>query len=94
MIYEEHELNLVNKAIENAPDWLIDDLDSIAKKEKTKLRLSFVISELYSRYSFGIRHITASMNKSTEWSATAHDRLNYIDNNIDLIQYMIKRVQA
>jgi hypothetical protein len=93
MTNEDYELNLVNKAIENAPAWLNDDLDGIAKKEKTKLRISFVISELYSRYTFSYRHITASMNHSSEWSTTARERLNFIDNNIDLIQYMIKRME-
>ena len=32
MIYEDNEI-LVNKAIENAPSWLNDDLESIAKKK-------------------------------------------------------------
>ncbi|QIZ06569.1 hypothetical protein HFZ78_07500 [Priestia megaterium] len=93
MTNEDYELDLVNKAIENAPSWLNDDLEGIAKKEKTKLRISFVISELYSRYTFSYRHITASMNQSSEWSTTARERLNFIDNNIDLIQYMIKRME-
>jgi hypothetical protein len=91
MINEEYDIYLVNKVIENAPTWLKEDLENIKKKEKSKLRISFVISELYSRYTFSYRHITSSMSHSSEWSNTSRERLNFIDNNIDLIQYMIKR---
>ncbi len=92
MINQENEV-IVNKAIENAPDWLIEDLNNIANKEKLKMRrISYVISELYSRYSFGFKHITSSMNQSSDWAITSHDRLNFIDNNLDLIEYMIKRM--
>lgn len=84
---------LVDKAIEIAPDWLKDDLENIINKTDSPVRLSFVISELYSRYSFSLKHITSAMNHSSEWSILCHDRLNYIDNNMDLIQYMIKRMK-
>ena len=92
MINQENE-SIVNKAIANTPDWLVEDLESIAKKESLKIRrISYVISELYSRYSFSFRHITSSMNQSTEWATTSHDRLNFIDNNLDLIEYIVKRM--
>lgn len=84
---------LVNKAIENAPSWLNEDLENIANKEKGKLRISFVISELYSKYTFSYRHIFSSMGQSSEWTVIARERLNFIDNNIDLIEYMLRRVQ-
>ncbi|EKN65930.1 hypothetical protein BABA_18077 [Neobacillus bataviensis LMG 21833] len=85
---------LVNKAIENAPAWLIEDLENIVNKEKTvKLRISYVISELYSKYAFSYRHIFSSMGQSSEWAVIARERLNLIDNNIDLIEYMMKRIQ-
>lgn len=82
---------IVDKAIENSPDWLRDDMEIILNKIDGQIRLSFVVSELYSRYSFSIKHITSAMNQSSEWAILSHDRLNYIDNNIDLIEYMIKR---
>jgi hypothetical protein len=82
---------LVEKAIENSPDWLKDDLDKILNKIDGQIRLSFVVSELYSRYSFSMKHITSAMNQSSEWAIVSHDRLNYIDNNMDLIEYMLKR---
>ncbi|MCM3691132.1 hypothetical protein [Neobacillus niacini] len=84
---------LVNNAIENSPDWLMDDIRNILNKKNGQIRLSFVISELYSRYTFSIKHITSAMNQSSEWSIVSHDRLNFIDNNIDLIQYIIKRIK-
>lgn len=82
---------LVNKAIENSPDWLMDDVKNILSKKSGQIRLSYVISELYSRYTFSLKHITSAMNQSSEWSTISHDRLNFIDNNMDLIQYIIKR---
>lgn len=84
---------LVTKAIDNAPSWLKEDLENILKKSEPLVRVSYVVSELYSRYTFGIRHITSSMSKSSEWSLVAHERLNFIDNNIDLIQHMLKRMK-
>jgi hypothetical protein len=47
MINQENE-SIVNKAIANTPDWLVEDLESIAKKESLKIRrISYVISELF-----------------------------------------------
>lgn len=85
---------LIEKVVANAPTWLKEDLDNIAKKADSNIRITFVISELYSRYTFGFRHITSAMAQSSEWSITSNERLNFIDNNIDLIQFMIKRIQS
>ncbi|MCQ6276583.1 hypothetical protein JMM81_16850 [Bacillus sp. V3B] len=82
---------LVEKAIENAPNWIKDDIDQILKKEKGLIRLSYVISELHSRYTFGLRHITSAMHRNSDWSVHAFERLNYIDNNVDLIDYILKK---
>lgn len=82
---------LVDKAIENAPDWIKEDIDRIVKKEKGLIRISHVISELHSRYTFGLRHITSSMHANSDWSIHAFERLNYIDNNLDLIEYILKK---
>jgi hypothetical protein len=83
---------LVNIAIDNSPDWLMDDIKTIVNKTASPIRLSLVISELYSRYSFSLKHITSAMNQSSEWAIVSHDRLNFIDNNMDLIQYILKRI--
>ena len=90
MANEEFEI-LVKKAIDNAPTWLKDDLTNITKKADNHIRISYVISELHKRYTFGFMHVTSAMNRSSEWAITSYERLNFIDNNIDLIQYMIKK---
>ena len=84
---------LVNKAIDNAPSWLKDDVENIIKKADGILRMSYVISELYSRYTFSFKHITSSMNNSSEWSLVSFERLNFIDNNLDLIQYLVEKIK-
>lgn len=84
---------LVNKAIDNAPDWLKEDLDVIVKKANGNYRISYFISELHSRYTFGFKHIASAMSQSSDWSTIAHERLNFIDNNLDLIDYMVKKIR-
>jgi hypothetical protein len=84
---------LVDKAIKNAPDWIKDDINRIVQKEKGLIRISHVIAELHSRYTFGLRHITSSMHNNSDWSLHAFERLNYIDNNLDLIDYMLKKLK-
>lgn len=93
MTNEDFEI-LVEKAIKNAPEWLTQDLESIIKKKNSSMRIGYIISELYSKYTFGIKHIATAMTQNTEWSVLAHDRLNFIDNNIDLIYYMIKKYKS
>jgi uncharacterized phage-like protein YoqJ len=92
MINEEKEYEiLVKKAIEHSPIWLKEDIESIIKKTDGNIRISYVISELYNKYTFNATHIFAAMGQNTEWAATSRERLNIIDNNIDLIQLMLKR---
>jgi hypothetical protein len=84
---------LINKAIENAPNWLKADVEMIVKDANSNNRISYVISELYKRYTFNFTHLFAAMNQNSEWTITSRERLNFIDNNIDLIQFMIKKIQ-
>jgi hypothetical protein len=84
---------LVNKAIDNAPTWLKDDVEAIVKKTDGILRMSYIVSELYGRYAFSFKHITSSMSNSSEWSIVSFERLNFIDNNLDLIQYLVERLK-
>jgi|SRR3954447_2513995 hypothetical protein len=84
---------LVNKAIDNAPTWLKDDVETIVKKTDGILRVSYIVSELYGRYSFSFKHITSSMSNSSEWSIVSFERLNFIDNNLDLIQYLVEKIK-
>ncbi|WP_078412540.1 hypothetical protein [Priestia abyssalis] len=82
---------LVEKAILNAPIWLKEDIEKIRKKANGNIRISYVIKELYNKYTFNATHIFAAINQNTEWTAISRERLNIIDNNIDLIQLILKR---
>lgn len=83
---------LIEKAVKYAPIWLKQDIESIMNKTDGSIRISYVISELYKKYTFNTTHILAAMGQNTEWSVVSRERLNFIDNNIDLIQVMLKKV--
>lgn len=85
----EYELMCKN-AVDNAPEWLIDDIETIIEKEGKHVRNSYVIVQLYNKYSFNLTHIFASMHNNQEWTMTSRHRLNIIDNNIDLVDLIIK----
>ena len=82
---------LVEKAIEHAPDWLKEDIESIIQKADGNIRISYVISKLYNKYTFNATHVLAALGSNTEWTNISRERLNMIDNNIDLIQFILKR---
>ncbi|QGS69370.1 hypothetical protein CV093_16970 [Oceanobacillus sp. 143] len=84
---------MTKKVMKYAPDWLKKDIKNIVSKEGNKVRVSHVISLLYNQYSFNLGHIFASMDRNYDWAATAHDHLNYIDNNIDLVELMLKEAK-
>ncbi|RDW21310.1 hypothetical protein CWR48_02540 [Oceanobacillus arenosus] len=84
---------MTKKVIKYAPDWLKKDLRNIVNKEGDKVRVSHAISLLYNQYSFNLGHIFASMDKNYDWAQTAHNHLNYIDNNIDLVALMLKEIK-
>ena len=83
MFNEEYEL-LLRKSIEVAPDWLKNDVESIMRKEP-HAGVSYVIAELHHTYTFSIRHILSASHLTGEWSQVSRERLNFIDNNIDII---------
>jgi hypothetical protein len=81
---------MVNKVINAAPDWLKKDIEYIINKEGIDIRISTVISKLNSQYSFNMTHIFTSMNRDVEWAVISRQRLTFIDNNLDLIDYLVK----
>jgi len=83
MFKEEYE-ELLKKSVQVAPDWLKKDVESIVSKE-ANAGLSYLISELHHTYTFSIRHILSAKHLSSEWSQVSRERLNFIDNNIDII---------
>lgn len=84
MFNEEYEL-LLKKSVEVVPDWLKNDIQGIMNKADNHAGISHVISQLHDRYSFNLRHILAALDFSDEWARVSRERLNFIDNNIDVI---------
>ena len=84
---------IINKAIENAPEWLLTDIEKIAEKENHFVRVSFVVSQLYQQYTSMLTHMFSSMTNDTEWYTISYERLNFIDNNLDLIGYILHKIQ-
>lgn len=84
---------MCQKAVENAPDWLKEDIAGIIEKEGKHVRSTYVIVQLYNKYSFNLTHVFASMHNNQEWTMTSRHRLNIIDNNIDLVDLIIKHVK-
>ena len=84
---------IVNEAIENAPEWLLRDIGKITEKENHFLRVSFVISQVYQQYTSLLTHMFSSMPNDTEWYTVSYERLNFIDNNLDLIGYILHKTQ-
>lgn len=83
MFNEEYE-QLLKRAVEVAPDWLKKDINSIVSREP-HVGVSYLISELHHTYTFSIRHILSTDHLSSEWTQVSRERLNFIDNNIDII---------
>lgn len=92
MTDQEFEL-MTNKVIKHAPDWLKEDLRNIVNKEGNEVRITQVISLLYNQYSFNLTHIFASMDLNYNWRDTTRIRLNYIDNNLDLVGLILKKIK-
>ena len=84
---------MVEKAINASPDWLKTDLNNIVKKEGLNVRLSHVVSLLYNQYAFNMSHIFTSMHKDADWTDISRQRLTFIDNNLDLIDYIVKSIK-
>lgn len=92
MTSQEFEI-MTNKVINHAPDWIKEDLRNIVDKEGNSVRISQVISLLYNQYSFNLTHVFASMDLNHNWRETTRIRLNYIDNNLDLVEIMLKKAK-
>ena len=84
MFNEEYEL-LLKKSTEVAPEWLKTDIEGIMNKAGNHIGVSYVIAELHEGYTFNLKHIMSAINFSDEWSMVSKERLNFIDNNIDVI---------
>ncbi|OCA90393.1 hypothetical protein A8F94_00400 [Bacillus sp. FJAT-27225] len=92
MFTEEYE-HLLKRSVEVAPDWLREDVENIVSKEPTA-GISYLIAELHHTYTFSIRHILSARHLSSEWAQISRERLNVIDNNIDIIVALYEEVKA
>ncbi|WP_138418624.1 hypothetical protein [Aquibacillus sediminis] len=90
MTYREYQV-LANKAVEVAPDWLKDDIKEVFEKKGRDVGSSFIVSQLHHLYSFGLRHIFTATDLHFDWSKTARERLTFIDNNLDVVDLLIKK---
>jgi hypothetical protein len=84
---------MIDKAIENAPDWLIEDIEKIEKKAHVNMRISYFIHQLYNNYDFSLKHVLG-LKEQSDWQLLCRQRLNIIDNNIDLIQAILEKKKA
>lgn len=92
MSNEEYQ-SLLEKAVKVAPDWLKKDIESIVAKEEYA-GVSYLIAELHHTYTFSLRHILSARHLSSEWSEVSRERLNFIDNNIDIIVGLYHQVKS
>jgi hypothetical protein len=92
MFNEEYEV-LLKKSIEVVPDWVKKDIQSILNKADVHAGISHVISQLHDRYSFNLRHILAALDFSDEWARVSRERLNFIDNNIEVIVALYQEIK-
>ena len=84
MLNDEYEV-LLKKSVEVAPEWLVDDIKDIIDKAGILAGVSHVISQLNERYSFNIKHIITAIHFSNEWAMVSRERLNFIDNNVEIV---------
>ncbi len=69
----------------NVPQWLENDIKTLALKDA---RLSCVIYELYNKYAN--RSLSGlDVDERLKFLTMANERLDYIDNNIEIIKYAI-----
>lgn len=73
------------------PEWLNKDIEKIIKNRELTFKPSYVISKLYNQYSSEYRHIFSVMTGNTEWTLVARERLDYIDDNLEVLLKHLKR---
>jgi hypothetical protein len=87
-MYNKKVINISTKMI---PEWLNKDIERITKKEEVSAQPGYIISRIYHQYSSGYRQLFTVMTGNTEWALIARERLNYIDENLELIVKNLKK---
>jgi hypothetical protein len=84
---------LTKKAMEVTPKWVKDDIETIIKGNDGVVGSSYIISKLHQLYSPGIRYLIALNMGNYDWHRVSKERLTFIDNNLDLLDLIIKKFQ-
>jgi hypothetical protein len=84
---------LTKKAMEVTPKWVINDIVTIINGNDGVVGSSYIISKLHQLYSPGIRYSIALNMGNYEWHRVSQERLTFIDNNLDLLDLIIKKFQ-
>ena len=87
-MYNNKVINISTKMI---PEWLNKDIERITKMEEVSAKPGYIISRIYNQYSPGYRHLLTAMTGNMEWALIARERLNYIDENLELIVKHLKK---
>jgi hypothetical protein len=84
---------LTKKAMEVTPKWVKNDIETIVEGNNGVVGSSYIISKLHQLYSPGIRYSIALNMGNYDWHRVSRERLTFIDNNLDLIDLIIKKYQ-
>ena len=84
---------LTKKAMEVTPKWVKNDIETIINGNDGVVGSSYIISKLHQLYSPGIRYSIALNMGNYEWHRVSQERLTFIDNNLDLLDLIIKKFQ-
>jgi len=79
--------------MEVTPKWVINDIVTIINGNDGVVGSSYIISKLHQLYSPGIRYSIALNMGNYEWHRVSQERLTFIDNNLDLLDLIIKKFQ-
>ncbi len=85
---------LTKKAMKVTPKWVKNDIETIINRNDGVVGSSYIISKLHQLYSPGIRYSIALNMGNYEWHRVSQERLTFIDNNLDLLDLIIKKFQA
>ena len=79
--------------MEVTPKWVKNDIETIINGNDGVVGSSYIISKLHQLYSPGIRYSIALNMGNYEWHRVSQERLTFIDNNLDLLDLIIKKFQ-
>lgn len=78
--------------MEVTPKWVKNDIETIIGNDGV-VGSSYIISKLHQLYSPGIRYFIAINMGNYDWHRVSQERLTFIDNNLDIIDLIIKKIQ-